>query len=293
MLLYDKCSIENVHRGTGPMSKSGASIPGAETPEGVTDHQYTRYRSLSDAHVLVTGGASGIGAYLVDAFASQGARVSFLSLAADQGEQLSDAIAARRGVRPVFQACDIRDIPSLQQAIDLAARRFGAVEVLVNNAARDDRHTLDSFDAAAWDDSINTNLRPHFFSAKAVAPGMRAQKSGSIINIGSNSVNLGLAGYPAYLAAKAGIVGLTRALARELGSSGIRVNALVPGWVLTRRQTALWATPAAVQSCMEQQCLKRSVTGMDIAAAALFLASDSAAMISGQALVVDGGRAMY
>jgi len=274
------------------MSKSSTSIPEVAAPEGATDHPYTQYRDLSDAHVVVTGGASGIGAYLVDAFASQGAKVSFVSLASDPGEFLCDAIAARRGVRPMFQVCDIRDLASLQRAMDLAASRFGPVDVLVNNAARDDRHTLESLDAAAWDDSMNINLRPHFFAAKAVSAGMRARNCGSVINVGSNSVNLGLAGYPAYVAAKAGIVGLTRALARELGGFGIRVNALIPGWVLTRRQTALWATPEAIQGCLEQQCLKRSITGMDIAGAALFLASDSAAMISGQTLIVDGGRAV-
>lgn len=164
--------------------------------------------------------------------------------------------------------------------------------VLINNAARDDRHTLEGLSAAAWNDSFNVNLRPYFFTAKWVTPAMRAAGSGSIINVGSNSFDLGLAGYPAYVTAKAAIVGLTRALARELGPDGIRVNTLIPGWVMTRRQQSLWATPAAVADCLAQQCLKRLVDGSDIAATALFLASEAAAMVTGQSLIVDGGRAL-
>jgi len=168
----------------------------------------------------------------------------------------------------------------------------GDIGVLVNNAARDDRHDLASLSAEAWDEAMNINLRPSFLTAQEILPQMRRRGGGAIINIGSNSALLGLAGYPAYVTAKAGLVGLTRALARELGPDGIRVNALIPGWVLTRRQTALWATSEAVATCLEQQALKRTITGEDIAHAALFLASNAAAMITGQSLVVDGGRAM-
>ncbi len=260
--------------------------------EGVSTRCYVNYPDLAGAHVFVTGGGSGIGAYLVHAFASQGAAVSFVSLHEDAGDALADAIAATGAPRPRFVACDIRDIAALQGVVAAAIERAGPVDVLVNNAARDTRHSLDTLDVAGWDDSLATNLRPHFFAAQAVAPGMRDKRRGAIINVGSNSAIIGLAGYPAYVTAKAGIVGLTKALARELGPDGIRVNALVPGWVMTARQQALWVTPAALAECLDQQSLKTAIAGEDIAAPALFLASDGAAMITGQSLVVDGGRVM-
>jgi galactose dehydrogenase len=270
------------------------SPPSAETTdaEGVTAHRYPDYPELKGASVFITGGGSGIGAYFVYAFAMQGARVAFVSLAEDPALRLCSETERRCGLRPLFLPCDIRDIDALQSAIASAAAAHGPISVLINNAARDDRHTLEAETVAAWDDSLNTNLRPHFFSSQAVAAGMGASENASIINVGSNSSMLGLAGYPAYVAAKAGIIGLTRALARELGPSGVRVNALIPGWVLTERQKQLWVTPEALQECVAQQCLKRSMLGPDIAGPALFLASRSAAMISGQSLVVDGGRVM-
>lgn len=269
----------------------GASA-GEGRVEGVTDRAYASYADLRGRHVFITGGGSGIGAYFVDAFAAQGAQVSFVSLPDASSHALCDAVEVRRGVRPRFQACDIRDVVALEAALSQLTRQIGPVSVLVNNAARDDRHTLDSLGVAEWDDSINTNLRPYFFTAKAVAVAMRTAGAGSIINVGSNCANLGLAGYPAYVAAKAGIIGLTKALARELGPDGIRVNALIPGWVMTQRQRTLWATPEAVAECLAQQSLKRTVQGGDVADAALFLASDAAAMVTGQSLIVDGGRAM-
>jgi galactose dehydrogenase len=260
--------------------------------EGLTDRPYASYAELAGQHVFISGGGSGIGAHLVDAFAAQGAQVSFVSLPSDPGHALCDVVAQRRGMRPQFQPCDLRDLGALESTMAQLAERMGPITVLINNAARDDRHTLEGLDPAGWDDLINTNLRPYFFTAKAVAAPMRTARRGSIINMGSNSANLGLGGYPAYVTAKAGIVGLTKALARELGPDGIRVNALIPGWVMTARQLALWATPAARAECLAQQGLKRMVEGSDIAAAALFLASEAAAMITGQSLIVDGGRAM-
>ncbi|MFC6634176.1 SDR family NAD(P)-dependent oxidoreductase [Microbulbifer taiwanensis] len=249
------------------------------------------YSDLENTSVFITGGGSGIGAAFVRSFASQGARVAFVSLDADKANRLCDDIESRSGSRPFFRHCDIADVEHLQQCMEEAAAETGPVDVLINNAARDTRHSLDSFSPVEWDLSLNTNLRPHFFTAQKVAPGMRARGRGSIINVGSNSSMLGLAGYPAYVAAKAAIVGLSKALARELGPAGIRVNSLIPGWVMTERQKALWVTEEALRECLDQQCLKRTISETDCANAALFLASQASAMITGQALVVDGGRA--
>lgn len=260
--------------------------------EGPSDAQYPRYADLAAATVFITGGGSGIGAYFVDAFAAQGAAVAFVSLSPQNGEALCAAVARHRGRRPWFKACDVRDVAALGAAMREAAAALGPIRVLVSNAARDDRHSLTDMTVAAWTDSLDTNLRPYFFAAQAASTGMRAAGGGSIINVGSNSANLGLAGYPAYVTAKAGIVGLTRALARELGPNDIRVNALIPGWVMTRRQKEKWVTPQALDECLAQQALKRPLQGSDIAQWALFLASTASAAMTGQSVIVDGGRAM-
>jgi galactose dehydrogenase len=267
---------------------SSLAQSGPLTAEGVTDFAYTRYADLASSRVFITGGGSGIGAYLVHAFAAVGAEVGFVSLSPAGGNALADAIEAQQGKRPWFRACDIRDVTALQTAIN----DFGAVDCLINNAARDDRHTIDALSVEAWDDSLATNLRPHFFTAQSVVGGMRERGHGAIINVGSNSSYLGLSGYPAYVTAKAAIIGLTRSLARELGPDHIRVNALIPGWVVTERQKSLWMTPGAVQECIDAQSLKTLITGCDVAEAALFLASRASSMITGQALIIDGGRIM-
>jgi NAD(P)-dependent dehydrogenase (short-subunit alcohol dehydrogenase family) len=248
------------------------------------------YSDLKGACVFITGGGSGIGAAFVRAFNEQGAQVAFVSLDADKAQKLCEEVASQTGLRPFFQRCDIADVAHLQQCINKATDTIGHFSVLINNAARDTRHTLDTFTADDWDRSLNTNLRPHFFTAQAVAPAMRASGGGSIINVGSNSALLGLAGYPAYVTAKAGIVGLSKALARELGPDNIRVNALIPGWVMTERQQELWVTPEALQECLDQQCLKQTVSEQDCADGALFLASQASRMITGQSLIIDGGR---
>ncbi|OQW80580.1 MAG: hypothetical protein BVN32_00460 [Proteobacteria bacterium ST_bin14] len=258
----------------------------------MTDFGYTRYADLASSRVFISGGGSGIGAYLVHAFAAVGAEVGFVSLSEAGGEALVDAIAAQLGKRPWFRACDIRDVTALQAAITDFSDDFGAVDCLINNAARDDRHTIDALSVEAWDDSLATNLRPHFFTAQAVVGGMRERGHGAIINVGSNSSYLGLSGYPAYVTAKAAIIGLTRSLARELGPDQIRVNALIPGWVVTERQKSLWMTSDAVQECIDAQSLKTLITGCDVAESALFLASRASSMITGQALIIDGGRVM-
>lgn len=249
------------------------------------------YPDLPDSAVFITGGGSGIGAGFVRAFCRQGARVAFVSLDADRAQRLCSEVEEETGIAPFFQRCDITDIERLQSCIDTAAQRLGTIRTLINNAARDTRHQLEQFTVHEWDESLNTNLRPHFFTAQAVAAGMRELGGGSIINVGSNSALLGLSGYPAYVTAKAAIAGLSKALARELGPDNIRVNALVPGWVMTERQKALWVTEEALRECLDQQCLKSTISEQDCANSALFLASDASRMITAQSLVVDGGRA--
>jgi len=260
--------------------------------EGLTSETYPLYKDLKGKSVFITGGGSGIGAYFVQAFAAQGAQVAFVSLTESTGNALCDAVEADTGIRPYFQSCDIRDAEALQQTVRNAAEKNGLIDILINNAARDTRHDVGSFTAEQWNDSFDTNLRPHFLTAQVAAPMMRKKGSGSIINVGSNSAHLGLAGYPAYVSAKAAITGLTRALARELGVDGVRVNTLIPGWVMTQRQKDLWVTDEGLKECLDQQCLKDTLSGEDCAHAALFLASNASRMMTGQSLIIDGGRAL-
>jgi NAD(P)-dependent dehydrogenase (short-subunit alcohol dehydrogenase family) len=247
------------------------------------DTSFATYPSLKNRVVLVTGGASGIGAELVAQFAAQGSRVAFLDFDAASGAK----VAAATGT--LFLPCDLRDIAALRAAIAQVKAQLGDPLVLVNNAARDDRHGMESVEPDYWDERMHTNLRHMFFCAQAVAPGMRAAKTGSIINMGSVSWMSGQGGMPAYTAAKSAVRGLTRGLARDLGPDGIRVNELVPGWVFTERQEQLWATPEAVERQMAKQCLKRKVMPLDIARMALWLTADDSAMVTAQHFVVDGG----
>lgn len=249
-----------------------------------------KYNDLKDKNILITGGGSGIGASFVKNFCQQGAKVAFISIDSESSTKLCNDIETSSGYKPVFIDCDITDTTQLKTAIHTITQNIGNIDVLINNAANDNRHQLDQLSVEEWDALMNVNLRPHFFTAQAIAKGMKQAKQGSIINIGSNSSLLGLSGYPAYVAAKAGIIGLSKALARELGASGIRVNTLIPGWVMTERQKQLWATPEAVEACLEQQCLKSTIVEQDIANAGLFLASSASKMMTGQTLIVDGGR---
>lgn len=245
------------------------------------------YPDLADRHVLVTGGASGIGAAIVEAFLGQGARVSIIDVA-----EPVVSLLAHAGAEEAFGAelCDLRDPAALDRAVDSCRARFGDVEILVNNAACDDRHTLAEADAALWDDLMAVNLRAAHLAARSVARDMVAAGKGAIVNLSSNAFLLGLAGYPVYATAKAGLMGMTKALARELGVHGIRVNCLVPGWVMTERQKSLWVTPDALEECLRAQCLKHEIKPVDIANACLFLTSTASRMMTGQMLVVDGGR---
>ena len=248
------------------------------------------FPDLKDQIVFITGGGSGIGAEFTRAFAAQGARIGFVSLRRRTANRLCEEIEVAGQHRPLFIPCDVRDIDALRQAMAEIRSDLGPITVLINNAARDTRHQLASTTVDEWDNAINTNLRPYFFTVQAAQKDMAELGRGSVINLGSNSSILGLTGYPAYVASKAAIVGMTKALARELGTCCIRVNALLPGWVLTDRQKDLWLTDQALRECLEQQCLKTTVTEKDVANAAMFLASTASGMITGQTLVIDGGR---
>jgi NAD(P)-dependent dehydrogenase (short-subunit alcohol dehydrogenase family) len=241
------------------------------------------YPSLRDKQVVITGGASGIGATFVSAFAAQGAKVTFLDILAPEGHSLADALS-HSPHPPVFIQTDLTNLDALTQALE----SVGTVDVLINNAANDDRHQLEDITPQFWDDRIAVNLRHFLFCAKAVVPGMKAKGSGAILNLGSISWHLGLSDLVIYETAKAGIEGMTRALARDLGPYGIRVTAIVPGNVSTPRQSK-WYTPEAEEEIVSQQCMKSRLTPEHVAALALFLASDDACMCTGHEYWIDGG----
>ena len=245
------------------------------------------FHDLAGKSVFITGGGKGIGAELTSGFLAQGARVAFVQRS--DATAFCDEMEALHANRPLFLPCDITDTGALSAAIAQAAEAHGPVTALVNNAANDQRHDTLEVDEAFWDWSQSINLKSCFFACQAVIPGMQAAGGGSVINITSISYMMGNAGYPAYTAANSGINGLTRSLAREFGPDRIRVNALAPGWVLTEKQLDLWATPDALAAHLERQCLKEHLAPRDIVDAVLFLASDASRMMTGQALVVDGG----
>lgn len=250
---------------------------------------YARYPSLAGRVVLVTGGASGIGASIVAHFVAQDAKVAFLDLDQDAGDTLALTLAGHGPHDPLFIACDLCDIVALQAAIERVRSHFGPIGVLVNNAANDRRHDMDSVTVASWDAGIAVNLRHQFFAAQAVAPDMRALRGGSIINLGSISWMIKQGGMPAYTTSKSAIQGLTRSLARDLGPHGIRVNTLVPGWVMTEKQLHMWVNETASRQIDENQCLPTRLESADIARMALFLAADDSRMCTAQDFIVDGG----
>ncbi|MEL6978407.1 MAG: SDR family oxidoreductase [Pseudomonadota bacterium] len=244
-----------------------------------------QYPDLDGAAVVITGGASGIGAGLVEAFAAQGARVGFLDIQAERGE----ALAARLGPRVVFAPCDLTDVAALGHALDAVSGQIGAPRILINNAANDARHALAELTPEGFDAGVAINLRPALFAIQRLAPAMRRAGRGSIINFGSIGWKKYDGGYPVYAAMKAAAHGLTRTLAREMGAAGVRVNTLTPGWVMTEKQVALWVDDAARDAIARGQCLPGELSPEHIAEAALFLASDASRMITGQELIVDGG----
>lgn len=246
------------------------------------------YPSLAGRPVLVSGGATGIGEALVRAFAAQGARVGFVDLAEAEGAALAAELNGRGG-KVLFRRCDVTDIDAYRAAIADIEAKHGPTLALVNNAANDTRHDWREVTPDDFDRRIAVNLRHAFFAIQAVAPGMIAAGGGSIVNFGSVGWMMASGGYPAYASAKAAAHGLTRSFARDLGKHGIRVNTLVPGWVMTRRQLDLWVDDAANELIDRSQCLAGRVMPDDIARMALFLAADDSSMCSAQNFIVDGG----
>ncbi len=250
---------------------------------------YATYPSLNDRGVFITGGATGIGAELVRQFAAQGSRVGFVDIDEAAAADLVKTIAQETGVEPWFRPCDIRDVADLQSALHEAAAMIGPVQALVNNAANDQRQAVEDVTVEFWDDKMNVNLRPHFFTTQAVAPMMSAAGGGSVVNLGSITWHAKFANTSVYATAKAAIEGLTRSLARDLGPSSIRVNCLIPGWVMTERQLRDWVTPEAEVEMDRAQCLNRRLQPADIARLAMWLAADDSALCTGQTWVADAG----
>lgn len=242
-----------------------------------------RYHSLEGRSVLITGGASGIGGAMVEAFAAQGARVSFIDIDVDAGAAMAD----RTGTR--FVPCDITDIAALRAAIADIEQASGGIDALINNAGKDDRQVVGDVEPESWRRMLALNLDHQFFASQAVAPAMMARGRGAIIMLGSISWMRGRPGMVSYTTSKAAINGLTRTLAREYGPGGVRVNCIVPGAILTDRQSALWLTPELNQQFIDLQALKFRLTADHVARMALFLASDESAGCTGANFIVDAG----
>lgn len=253
---------------------------------------FANYPSLKNRTVLITGGASGIGAAMVSQFCAQGSHVAFLDKDTNSAQQLITELRSSAQFIPHFIACDLQDITALNHAIAQAIMQLGDIAVLINNAANDTRCKTLDITESKWRDSMAQNLDHQFFAAQAVLPGMIKNRSGSIINLSSNCFLLGqVEDYPSYMTAKAAVIGLTRALAREFGHYNIRVNSISPGWVMTQRQIEKWLTPQAEEELLKTQSLKEKIYPDDIARAALFLAADDSRMCTKMNLVIDAGRA--
>jgi NAD(P)-dependent dehydrogenase (short-subunit alcohol dehydrogenase family) len=250
---------------------------------------YAIYPSLKGRGVFVSGGGSGIGASFVEHFAAQGANVAFVDLAEEASSALAERIAAAGHPKPFFQRCDVTDTPSYQRAIAVAGEQVGPLRVLVNNAARDDRHKIDDVTPDYWEKCLAVNLKHQFFAIQAAAPTMRAAGGGSIVNMGSVSWMRSRDIFIGYATSKSAINGMTRSLARELGPGNIRVNCLVPGAIVTERQTALWRNPEEDARFLELQSLKFRLGPQHCARLALWLAADDSDGCTGQNFIVDGG----
>ena len=258
--------------------------------EGRPMGEATKYPSLEGRCVFITGGATGIGAAMVEAFAMQGAKVAFVDMDADSAVSLCANLKHQTGTSPWFQRIDVTDTEALQAAITAAAQELGSLQALINNAANDNRHSPAEVTAQSWRDCMAINLDAAFFAAQTAAEIMARQSRGSIINFSSINALLGPTNMPGYVTAKAGVVGMTKALARDYGDTAIRVNAILPGWVVTERQLNSWLTPEAEADWMPLVALKERLQPSEVAKLALFLAADDSRMITGQSFTIDGGR---
>jgi NAD(P)-dependent dehydrogenase (short-subunit alcohol dehydrogenase family) len=245
--------------------------------------EFATYPSLRGQVAFVSGGATGLGAEFVTQLAAQGVRVGFVDIQDEAGHALAEQVGG------LYQRCDVRDLDALRQAIALTGERLGPVTVLVNNAANDQRQSVEALTAAEWDEFMEINLRHHFFATQAAVPMMREAGRGSVVNLGSISAHIDLMDLPVYITAKAGIEGLTRTLARELGPDGIRVNCVMPGWVMTERQLTNWITPEAEESIRRNQCLPQKLYPADVARLVLWLAAEDSRSCTAQRWIVDGG----
>jgi NAD(P)-dependent dehydrogenase (short-subunit alcohol dehydrogenase family) len=249
---------------------------------------FAQYPSLVDRTVLITGGATGIGACLVERFVAQGAKVGFIDIDATAGAALAQALAGARHA-PLFVTADLTDIAALEGAIASVRQHFGPITVLLNNAANDRRHKIEETTPESWDAGVGVNLKHQFFAARNVMDDMRQAGGGSIVNFGSISWKLKQGGMPVYTTSKAAVQGLTRSLARDLGPFNIRVNTLVPGWVMTDKQLRMWVDDQARVDIARGQCIDKPLMADHIASMALFLAADESAMCTAQDFIVDGG----
>jgi D-xylose 1-dehydrogenase len=250
---------------------------------------YATYPSLRDRTVLITGGATGIGASLVEAFTHQGSQVIFLDIQDEAAHTLIARLRSETPHAPAYHRCDLTDTAALQLCVDTVLSQFPAIDVLINNAGNDTRHTTESVTPELWDQLIAVNLKHQFFLTQAIAPGMKLRQRGSIINMSSIAWMIPSTGLPVYVAAKAAIVGLTRSFAHELGPHNIRVNSILPGAILTERQRQLWFTETYSAQILSRQALKRHLQPEEVGRLALFLAADDSSAITNQAHIIDGG----
>jgi len=247
------------------------------------------YPSLKNKVVLITGGAQGIGESIVEQFIQQDSLVAFLDIDVKAGEDLVKKINSKYNHNPLFIKCDLKDIDELKNSISMVKEKLGKISILVNNAANDERHDIDTVTPEFWDDRMNVNLRHYFFAAQSVYKDMKDLGWGTIVNIGSFSWMIAQGGMPGYTTAKSAVMGLTRTLARDLGVYNIRVNCIVPGWIITERQKKLWLTEEIEKDQLERQCIKRMLMPEDISKAVLFFASDQSSGCTAQNYVIDGG----
>ena len=252
-------------------------------------NEIASYPSLENKVVIITGGASGIGESIVEQFVIQKSKVAFIDIEEKLAKNLIERINKKYNTKPLFIKCDLKNISELKVSIQQVRQDLGPISILINNAANDERHNIDDVTPEYWDDRMSINLKHYFFAIQSVYKDMKKLGKGTIVNIGSFSWMKGQGGMPGYTTAKSAIMGLTRTLARDLGIHNIRVNCIVPGWIITDRQKKLWLTPEIEKQQLEDQCIKRMLVPEDISKAVLFFASDQSSGCTAQNYVIDGG----